>query len=233
MLKEVRITTGLIIIFATAVLFIGGALSYFYYTDPNGYINSVDATLVRPDGDSDSNINSDVDLNSNNIGNWPGYTITDLDLIFHHPREWGSLALAPHNGDTGKTTNISFTESNVVMGYTSSNFTAGREGTFYEMVNINSGAINIKDCNTYKVVIGTESLQTCENVIDGDTIKGVVLYYKYPEDGMLTGPYTVGYYFTGNANYPVVGLEIADYSQALVDNFKNVIKSFATPSLNY
>jgi hypothetical protein len=156
-----------------------------------------------------------------------------LNLAFHYPSAWGELKLTPHTGDTGTTKSISFASSNVVMGYTSTDFTAGREGTFYEMINISKRVEEIKDCDTYKAIQGTDSLVSCSNVVDGDTIKGIVLYFNFSDDMMLTGPYTVGYYFTSNANYPVVGLQVTENSATLMDYFDKVIRSFATPVVVY
>jgi hypothetical protein len=79
--KEIKTSTGLIVIFAAAVLFVGGALTYFYYNDPNSYINSVDATTV-----ANTNANSTVDETSD----WKTYSNDTYGFSFKYPKEWES-----------------------------------------------------------------------------------------------------------------------------------------------
>lgn len=66
--KEIKTSTGLIIIFAASVLFVGGALSYWCYTDPNSYDTSKDATLVVSRSNTNTNLsnaNANANVNSN------------------------------------------------------------------------------------------------------------------------------------------------------------------------
>ena len=44
--KKIKTSTGLIAIFATVVIFFGGALTYWTYNDPNSYSTSTDATFI-------------------------------------------------------------------------------------------------------------------------------------------------------------------------------------------
>lgn len=94
--KEIKTSTALITIFAAAVIFIGGALSYFYYTDPNSYLSSIDATQVKSNG----NANSAIDAAT---ADWKTYTNTTYGLSFKYPKEWEStkseITIEPAQGE--------------------------------------------------------------------------------------------------------------------------------------
>lgn len=62
--KEIKTSTGLIIVFAAAVLFVGGALAYWYYNDPNSYDTSKDSTIVATKSNTNTNT-TNVNVNTN------------------------------------------------------------------------------------------------------------------------------------------------------------------------
>lgn len=64
--KEIKTSTGLIAVFAAAVLLVGGALAYWYYNDPNSYDTSKDATIVATKANSNTNsVNANTNANTN------------------------------------------------------------------------------------------------------------------------------------------------------------------------
>ena len=233
--KIIKTSTGLIIIFAAAVIFVGGAFAYWYYNDPNSYDNSPDATLVaKSNTNSNANANtnslSNVNANTNSPLSMPDfltYNITDLGIYFQYPKEWSTASMKTGTADTGVSNIIGFSgNQDIVVGYTSTDFTAGREGTFTEGINLNKNIANITNCATFKADQNDPSITACEDVVvNGKTI-GMVVSYAFTSEEMQSGDYTVGYYFTGLAKYPVVGIQIMNGAYANVKTFKTIIQTF-------
>jgi len=233
--KVIKTSTGLIVIFAAAVIFVGGAFAYWYYNDPNSYDNSPESTLVtRTNTNSNANANtnarSNVNANTNTVQNLAGFLrfdITDLGIYFQYPQEWATASLKASMADSGSSKTIIFSGNNkMVVGYTTTDFSAGREGTFIEMMNLNANIANITNCTTYKADQNDTAITACEDVVVGGKTIGMVVSYAFTSEEMLSGDYTVGYYFTGLAKNPVVGMQIQDGANANVTTFKTIIQTF-------
>lgn len=235
--KKIKTSTGLIAIFAAVVLFFGGAWTYWTYNDPNSYDNSSDSTLVsRSNTNSNANENTNAltnaNANTNSVQNLPGFLrfdITNLGLYFQYPEEWETASI--DNGktkvDEGYSYNITFSgNSKITMGYASTDMTAGRGGTFIERMNLNANISNITNCATFKSDQNDTSITACEDVLVAGKTTGIVVSYSFTGEEMFSGDYTVGYYFTGNTQYPVVGIQIQDGENTNVTNFKTIIQSF-------
>lgn len=216
MKREIKSSTAWIIIAAAVVLLFGGALSWAYYGEPNDYDYSNGGTLSQQKTETTA-----VD----ETADWKTYEVSDLKLSFKYPVSWGDASLSSNKADTGSSKTIKFTKSNVTAGYASTDFSAGRSGAFYEGININKNISKIKDCASYKQYSQSEGLKTCKDILVGSNTIGMVLTYDFPAEGMITGPYTMAYYFTGNAQIPVIGLETPDVSTVITSIFENIIKS--------
>lgn len=235
--KVIKTSTGLIAIFAAAVIFIGGAFTYWYYNDPNSYDNSPDSTLVtrsntNSNANSNTNARSNVNANTNSVQNMAGFLrfdITDLGIYFQYPEEWATASLKASRADTGASKTITFSGNDKMsVSYTSTDFTAGREGTFTEGMNLNPNIAKITNCTTFKADQNDTSITACEDVVASGKTIGMVVSYAFTSEEMLSGDYTVGYYFTGIVKNPVVGIQIQDGASANVTTFKTIVQSFGT-----
>lgn len=218
MKRIISTSWGFIIIFGATVILFGGALTYYYRTAPTTYDYMVqDFTVAKK---------ASVDVTKD----WKTYNITKLGLSFKYPKEWGDAAI--DNGkvkvEEGYSYNIRFSGTpKVLAGFTSTDMVAGREGRFYEMININKNVSKITNCSSFKTNMGQESLVKCTDVMLGGKVVGMVTTYDFPEETMFGGPYTMAYYSTGNAQFPYVGFETDQKSANISVNFENIIKSFS------
>lgn len=78
MKREIKTSTGLIMIFASVVLFFGSALTYWYYNDPNNYGGSTDTSSVT------------IKTSEDETTGWNAYTSADYGFSFKYPKEWVS-----------------------------------------------------------------------------------------------------------------------------------------------
>lgn len=171
---------------------------------------------------------------------WKTYSIRDLNLSFKFPADWGNASLSIDGPDatvdeTGTTTRILFSNkgsapTNFLMGYASKDFSAGRGGASYESAAVHPLSYN--DCASFKKSSGynASTFTACEDVITNSKTVGFVLSQNGPEGDIVEGQYTMGYYFTGITNYPVIGLQIHDYSVSLMKEFVNLLRSMTATS---
>ena len=110
--KKIKTSTGLIVIFAAVVLFFGGALSYWYYTDPNSYDTSKDSTIVatvqnsntntsNANGNGNANVNNNLNSsNANTNASAAGvltYTNTAYRFTLTLPSTWSTYKVKQAN----------------------------------------------------------------------------------------------------------------------------------------
>lgn len=223
--KHISTTTGLLIILAAAVIIGGGAIAYFYVNSPTSWDYMGQKTAVH----KSSNANTNTSNTNSTTADWKTYAKDSNSIGFKYPSDWGNAIL--DNGkvkvETGYSYNIAFsTIKDISMGYTSTDMSAGREGTMYEMIAINKNVAKINNCATYKQYVGSDYVTSCKDITKNNKTIGIIVVLDYPADSMAPGSYTAGYYFTGIDKFPVVGLSTNNKLTATSDTFENIIKLF-------
>lgn len=178
---------------------------------------------------------------------WKTYEVKDLGISFKYPKEWGEVKLdfkviSPEAG-RGKTGTITFTDKSTMTdksavlegdyptpilraGYTTPYSSEGKSPYNYEAGSI-WGAYNEKTCDELKNKSYLSDIINCKFLKAKNGKIGVV-YNQIIYD---TSYITVGYYFTGNAEYPLFGIEYYSPDDNFGDNlsiFQKVIESITT-----
>ena len=209
---------GLLIAFLIAA--VAGTIVWTYYTLTTADItNSEGSDVVITSGSKTAESTKD----------WKSYTITPLNLSFKYPKEWGNVSPENIKVDTGSSTKITFSnkvdQNEIIMGYSSTDMTAGREGASYEMAvkNINK----IKSCEIYKKsdLYNSKNFKNCFDVKKDNKIIGIILENEYSENDLAPGKLLEAFYFTNNTQSPVVGISVRNTFD-LKNTFQLILESF-------
>ncbi len=158
--------------------------------------------------------------------NWLKYSLPDLKQSFEYPEQWGNPEITEHKGDiSGTDYIIMFEKSNSRIDYLTSNFNDDMEGNPSALLYTDpKNKIKFKSCADYTQVSKNYnfSLDGCQEIMKNTKIIGII-EKRFSTNFNGTVAYYTGYYFTGNARYPIVSLEIdekdSQETQRIIESF--------------
>ena len=225
-MQPIKSSWGLIITFACAVLIGGGTIFWYYYS----VAPTMDVNFQSPISVKKKTAETATTTTSATV-DWKTFKAVALDATFKYPKEWGTAS--SNDGKTSVETGYSYlirfsNNSKIFAGYASTDFSAGREGYFYETAAYRDYISTVKDCATFKKTDEGKSnnFVSCKDIEANNKVIGILISDNFGTDEMLQGPYTIAYYFTQNKQYPVFGLEINSDDVQYKENFELIVKSF-------
>jgi len=217
--KGIKTSTGLIVIFAAAVLLVGGVLAYWYYTDPNSYLSSIDATQVKSNTNANANINANSNTNANTnsaTADWKTYTNDTYGFSFKYP---SSLRATDYSSKSAGL----FSQTNVVKdasGVTQPNIILGYSGTLNEFVQNEFGS-SASFATLLEALQSSTSYLKSKNLSDHKlTIDGETGYWLLLKDAV-----TVFVQKGDSVYFVTLSTEKTDYSSVSTET-KNIISTF-------
>lgn len=215
---------------------IGGGIYYYQnkkLADAKKDLNSQITTLqtqvnnLKASNSTTTATPSNSTTTTDETADWKTYKVSDLSISFKYPKEWGDASLQQSAGESGISKKITFSNktdssnntSGIFAGFASPDFSAGRSSSGYEMASIHEDYFENKTCAGLKAAPWGEGISNCQILTAKNAKKGVIF-----NNTQFDMPESIGYYFTGRADYPAFGIEIINSNKYLED-FKKIIES--------